>query len=220
MLASRRGLEPIHGGQDAAAAGVAERNLRPDRGAGRGRKPGGRPRDDLSGHLLRPADRRPSARCARSATWWTRCSRPTRTGCRSSTADLRGRARALCQKLQAAAWGFSRAAAVCSREEEDWSTARRKSWRLISKGNTKNSICPRTGRKSSTSPGRITSPSGGKGDPNEEGGAYQRAIGVLYAVAYTLKMSYKTDYKIEGFVEYVVPPLEGFWWRDGADGMG
>ena len=59
----------------------------------------------------------------------------------------------------------------------------------------------------------------GKGDPNEEGGAYQRAIGVLYAVAYTLKMSYKTDYKIEGFVEYVVPPLEGFWWRDSADGM-
>ena len=49
----------------------------------------------------------------------------------------------------------------------------------------------------------------GKGDPNEEGGAYQRAIGVLYAVAYTLKMSYKTAHKIEGFYEYVVPPLEG-----------
>ena len=54
----------------------------------------------------------------------------------------------------------------------------------------------------------------GKGDPNEVGGAYQQAIGVLYAVAYTLKMSYKTDYKIEGFFEYVVPPLEGFWWQD------
>ena len=40
-----------------------------------------------------------------------------------------------------------------------------------------------------------------------------RAISVLYAVAYTLKMSYKTDYKIEGFFEYVVPPLEGFWWH-------
>ena len=52
----------------------------------------------------------------------------------------------------------------------------------------------------------------GKGNPNEEGGAYQQAISVLYAVAYTLKMSYKTDYKIEGFFEYVVPPLEGFWW--------
>ena len=59
----------------------------------------------------------------------------------------------------------------------------------------------------------------GKGDPNEEGGAYQRALNVLYAVAYTLKMSYKTDYKIEGFFEYVVPPLEGFWWQDGVDGV-
>lgn len=59
----------------------------------------------------------------------------------------------------------------------------------------------------------------GKGDPNEEGGAYQQAISVLYAVAYTLKMSYKTDYKIEGFFEYVVPPLEGFWWQDGVAGV-
>ena len=54
----------------------------------------------------------------------------------------------------------------------------------------------------------------GMGDPNEEGGAYQSAIGVLYAVAYTLKMSYKSDYQIKGFFEYVVPPLEGFWWQD------
>ena len=53
----------------------------------------------------------------------------------------------------------------------------------------------------------------GEGNPNEEGGAYQQAIGVLYAIAYTLRMSYKTDYKIEGFFEYVVPPLEGFWWQ-------
>ena len=59
----------------------------------------------------------------------------------------------------------------------------------------------------------------GKGNPNEEGGAYQQAISVLYAVAYTLKMSYKTDYKIEGFFEYVVPPLEGFWWQDDKDGI-
>ena len=59
----------------------------------------------------------------------------------------------------------------------------------------------------------------GKGDPNEKGGAYQQAISVLYAVAYTLKMSYKTDHKIEGFFEYVVPPLEGFWWQDGKDGI-
>ncbi len=53
----------------------------------------------------------------------------------------------------------------------------------------------------------------GKGNPNEDGGEYKTAISVLYAVAYTLKMSYKTDYKIEGFFEYVVPPLEGFWWQ-------
>ena len=59
----------------------------------------------------------------------------------------------------------------------------------------------------------------GQGDPNVEGGAYQQAIGVLYAVAYTLKMSYKTDRKIEGFFEYVVPPLEGFWWQEGVEGV-
>ena len=59
----------------------------------------------------------------------------------------------------------------------------------------------------------------GKGDPNDEGGAYQQAISVLYAVAYTLKMSYKTGYKIKGFFEYVVPPLEGFWWQENTDGV-
>ena len=53
----------------------------------------------------------------------------------------------------------------------------------------------------------------GKGNPNVECGDYQQAISILYAVAYTLKMSYKTDNKIEGFFEYVVPPLEGFWWQ-------
>ena len=58
----------------------------------------------------------------------------------------------------------------------------------------------------------------GRGDPNEPGGAYQAAIGVLYAVAYTLKMSYKTDYRIEGFYDYVVPPLEGFWRQEGTAG--
>ncbi len=61
----------------------------------------------------------------------------------------------------------------------------------------------------------------GQGDPNETDGAYQKAIGVLYAIAYTLKMSYKSNYKIEGFFEYVVPPLEGFWEQnnnvDGVD---
>jgi len=59
----------------------------------------------------------------------------------------------------------------------------------------------------------------GQGDPNEEGGAYQQAISILYSVAYTLKMSYKTNYKIDGFFEYVVPPLEGFWWQDGVEGI-
>lgn len=59
----------------------------------------------------------------------------------------------------------------------------------------------------------------GKGDSNEEGGAYQQAISVLYAVAFTLKMSQKTDYKIDGFFEYVVPPFEGFWWQEGVEGV-
>ena len=59
----------------------------------------------------------------------------------------------------------------------------------------------------------------GSGDPNETDGAYQQAISVLYAVAYTLKMSYKTDHRIEGFYDYVVPPLEGFWRQDGIDGV-
>ena len=59
----------------------------------------------------------------------------------------------------------------------------------------------------------------GAGDPNEEGGAYQQALELLYGVAYTLKMSYKTDHAIEGFYPYVVPPLEGFWWQDGKAGV-
>ena len=54
----------------------------------------------------------------------------------------------------------------------------------------------------------------GKGNPNEKGGEYQKAVEMLYGVAYTLKMSYKTQYKIEGFFEYVVPPLEGLWWQE------
>ena len=57
----------------------------------------------------------------------------------------------------------------------------------------------------------------GKGDPNEVGGAYQQAISILYAVAYTLKMSYKSEYKIKGFFQYVVPPLEGFWWQENIE---
>lgn len=59
----------------------------------------------------------------------------------------------------------------------------------------------------------------GKGDPNDEGGEYKRSLAILYAVAYTLKMSYLTDYKIDGFFQYVVPPLEGFWWQNDVNGF-
>ena len=59
----------------------------------------------------------------------------------------------------------------------------------------------------------------GKGDPNLPDGEYQRAVSILYAVAYTLKMSYNTEHTITGFFEYVVPPLEGFWWQDGMNGV-
>ena len=59
----------------------------------------------------------------------------------------------------------------------------------------------------------------GSGDPNDETGDYKKALESLYAVAYTLRMSYKTDYKINGFYEYIVPPLEGFWWQDGTNGV-
>jgi hypothetical protein len=58
----------------------------------------------------------------------------------------------------------------------------------------------------------------GMGNPNEESGDYQNTIGLLYGVAYTIKMSYKGSYKIDGFFEYVVPPLEGFWWQEGKTG--
>lgn len=59
----------------------------------------------------------------------------------------------------------------------------------------------------------------GKGNPNEKNGDYQNGIDLLYKIAYTLKMSHKTNYKIDGFFEYVVPPLEGFWWQDNIEGI-
>lgn len=59
----------------------------------------------------------------------------------------------------------------------------------------------------------------GTGNPNDEDGEYKLAVGVLYAIAYTLKMSHKADYKMQGFFEYVVPPLEGFWWQEGIEGI-
>ena len=58
----------------------------------------------------------------------------------------------------------------------------------------------------------------GKGNPNDENGEYKESIGLLYAIAFTLKMSYKGTYKIPGYFEYVVPPLEGFWWQEGNYG--
>ena len=59
----------------------------------------------------------------------------------------------------------------------------------------------------------------GHGDPNEEGGEYKEAIGLLYGIAFTIKMSKKGSRQIEGFFDYVVPPLEGFWWQDGVQGV-
>lgn len=59
----------------------------------------------------------------------------------------------------------------------------------------------------------------GKGNPNDPEGEYIKSIQLLYGIAYTLKMSYKSDYKIEGFFEYVVPPLEGFWWQDDVESV-
>ena len=59
----------------------------------------------------------------------------------------------------------------------------------------------------------------GKGNPNDNDGEYKASISFLYAIAFTIKMSYKGTYKIDGYFEYVVPPLEGFWWQDGINGI-
>lgn len=59
----------------------------------------------------------------------------------------------------------------------------------------------------------------GRGNPNEAEGEYQLAIGMLYAIAFTLKMGQKGPHKIEGYVPYVVPPLEGLWWQEGCEGV-
>lgn len=59
----------------------------------------------------------------------------------------------------------------------------------------------------------------GKGDPNAEDGEYSRAIGLLYGIAFTIRMSGKGGRRIEGFFDYVVPPLEGFWWQEGVEGV-
>lgn len=59
----------------------------------------------------------------------------------------------------------------------------------------------------------------GKGNPNDEDSEYKNSIGLLYAIAFTIKMSYKGTHKIDGYFEYVVPPLEGFWWQENTDGI-
>jgi len=58
----------------------------------------------------------------------------------------------------------------------------------------------------------------GKGNPNDENGEYKKSIGLLYGIAFTIKMSYKGSHKIDGYFEYVVPPLEGFWWQEDRKG--
>lgn len=59
----------------------------------------------------------------------------------------------------------------------------------------------------------------GQGDPNEEGGAYQHALQLLYGLSFTIKMAPKTGHDIEGYFPYVVPPLEGFWWLEGGSAV-
>lgn len=59
----------------------------------------------------------------------------------------------------------------------------------------------------------------GKGDPNIEGGEYKESIGLLYGIAFTIKMSKMGTHKIDGYFDYVVPPLEGFWWQEGVKGV-
>lgn len=74
-------------------------------------------------------------------------------------------------------------------------------------------------------PGLVTVPSmnflavRGSGDPNMEGGEYKASIGLLYGIAFTIKMSKKGSRQIEGYFDYVVPPLEGFWWQEGVQGI-
>ena len=74
-------------------------------------------------------------------------------------------------------------------------------------------------------PGIVTVPSmnyiavRGQGDPNQEDGEYKQSIALLYGIAFTIKMSKMGDHRIEGYFDYVVPPLEGFWWQDGVQGI-
>lgn len=77
----------------------------------------------------------------------------------------------------------------------------------------------------SKKPGIVTVPAmnyiavRGNGNPNDDNGEYKAGIGLLYAIAFTIKMSYKGSYKMDGYFQYVVPPLEGFWWQNGITGI-
>ncbi len=59
----------------------------------------------------------------------------------------------------------------------------------------------------------------GQGDPNAEDGEYKASIELLYGIAYTIKMSRKGDRRIDGYFDFVVPPLEGFWWQESVEGV-
>lgn len=59
----------------------------------------------------------------------------------------------------------------------------------------------------------------GTGDPNSENGEYKESIGLLYAVAFTIKMSKMGSHRMAGYFDYVVPPLEGFWRQEGSDSI-
>ncbi len=53
----------------------------------------------------------------------------------------------------------------------------------------------------------------GKGNPNTPGGEYQKAVELLYALCYTIKMGLKSAKATpSGYMDYSVPPLEGLWW--------
>ena len=77
----------------------------------------------------------------------------------------------------------------------------------------------------SKTPGIVTVPAmnflavRGRGDPNEEGGAYKQALELLYGVAFTIKMSRLGKHRLDGYFDYVVPPLEGLWWQEGTQGV-
>ena len=90
---------------------------------------------------------------------------------------------------------------------------------MILRKNIRNFICQRTDRRSLLFLKQITLRLEEKAIPTKKEGHISKQSVLLYAVAYTLKMSYKTDHRIDGFFEYVVPPLEGFWWQENTDGV-